>query len=95
MEPRKLVQRAVIAGAAMLAMISGVGGAGLLGQAHADNPDCVASVADQCPRLVDVPKLDPPPPRRIQTFCQPAGGTTLLSTVGALNPRNLSASFGA
>lgn len=70
---RKLVQRAVIAGAAMLAIISGVGGAGLLGQARADNPDCVANVTDSCPRLADLPKPDPPPQRHIQRFCQPAG----------------------
>jgi hypothetical protein len=71
MEPWRFVQRAVIAVAGMLAIISGVGGADLLGQAHADNPDCVANAVNSCPRLVDAPKPDPP--RRIQTFCQPAG----------------------
>jgi len=69
---RKLAQRAVIAGAGMLAIISGVGGAGLLGSAHADDPPCVANAVDTCPRLADLPKPDSPP-RHVQVFCQPAG----------------------
>lgn len=73
MESRKLVQRAIIAGAAVLGIVSGVGGADLLGQAHADNPDCVASAVDSCPRLADAPKPDNPRPPRVRTFCQGAG----------------------
>jgi hypothetical protein len=70
---RNLARRAVIAGAGMLAIISGVGGADLLGQAHADNPPCVANATDTCPRLVDAPRPDAPPPSHIRVTCQPAG----------------------
>lgn len=73
MEPRKLVQRAMVAGAGMLAIVSGVGGAGLLGQAHADNPTCVVNAVDPCPRLADAPKPDAPRPPHVRTICQPAG----------------------
>src|ERR1700741_2120741 len=71
MEPRRLVPRAVIAGAGMLAIIIGVGGGGLRGQTPAGDPPCVASAADAC--LVNVPRPAPPPRRQPQTFCQPAG----------------------
>jgi hypothetical protein len=73
MEPRKLAQRAVIAGAGMLAIVNGVGGADLLAKAHADNPNCVVNAVDQCPRLADAPKPDAPRPPHVRTFCQPAG----------------------
>jgi hypothetical protein len=63
---RKLAQRAVIAGASTLAIMSAVGGVGLLGQAHADDPHCGAT--DVCS-----PQADPPRRLHIQTFCQPAG----------------------
>jgi hypothetical protein len=69
----KLAQRAVIAGAGVLAIISAVGGADLLGQAHADNPQCVANAMDPCPVLADAPNADPPHSPQVQTFCQPAG----------------------
>jgi hypothetical protein len=68
-----LAQRAVIAGAGMLAIISGVGSADLLAQARADNPDCVANAVDSCARLVDAPKPDAPPRSHIRVTCQPAG----------------------
>lgn len=71
MEPGKLVQRAGLAAAGMLAIVSGIGGAALLGQARADEPACVAGAADPC--LVDAPRPDPQPQRRTQTVCRPAG----------------------
>jgi hypothetical protein len=63
---RKLAQRAVIAGAGTLAIISGVGGVDLLGQAHADDPQCIANATDACPQQADLARADPPradPPR--------------------------------
>ena len=68
---REFVQRVVIAGAALLGIIGGLGGAGLVGQAHADDPPCLAGAADPC--LVGAPRSDPPPQRRTQTVCRPAG----------------------
>jgi hypothetical protein len=56
---RKLAQRAVIAGASVLTIVSAVGGADLLGQAHAD-PLCVANGADPCQPQADPPQADPP-----------------------------------
>jgi hypothetical protein len=70
---RNLAQRAVIAGAGLLAIISGVGGADLIGQAHADNPECVANAMDTCPRLVDAPRPDAPRAPHVWLRCQPAG----------------------
>lgn len=70
---RKLARRAVIAGAGMLTITSCVGGAGLLGQAHADDPHCVVNVTVPCPQQADLPNPDPPRPPRIRVFCQPAG----------------------
>jgi hypothetical protein len=74
---RKLAQRAVIAAASVLTIMSAVGGADLLGQAHAD-PQCVANAADACPPQAHPPQADPPradPPHRshIQIYCQPGG----------------------
>jgi hypothetical protein len=74
---RKLAQRAVIAAASVLTIMSAVGGADLLGQAHAD-PQCVANAAGACPPQADPPQADPPradPPHRshIQIYCQPGG----------------------
>jgi hypothetical protein len=57
---RKLALPAVIAGASTLAIMSAVGGADLLGQAHADDPQCVAGAADACPPQADPPRADPP-----------------------------------
>jgi hypothetical protein len=68
---RKFVQGTVIAGGGLLAIISGVGTAGSLAQAHADDPPCAAGAADPC--LVDAPRPAPPPRRQPQMFCQPAG----------------------
>ncbi len=73
MEPRRLVRQAVIAGMAALAIISGVGGAGLVGQAHADDPTCVPSATDSCPDHANLVNTNPPPQRRYQKVCQPAG----------------------
>lgn len=70
----KFAERALIAGAETLAIVSAVGGAGLLGRARADNPPCVANAAaDPCPQRADVPNPDPPPRNRIRVYCQPAG----------------------
>jgi hypothetical protein len=57
----------------MLAIIGGVGGADLLAQAHADNPDCVVNGTNQCPEHANLVNVNPPPQRHVQTFCQPAG----------------------
>jgi hypothetical protein len=69
---RKSVQRVVIAFAGMLLAISDVGGTELLAQAHADNPDCVATATDSCPDHANLVKTDPPQ-RHLQTICQGAG----------------------
>jgi hypothetical protein len=74
---RKLAQRAVIAGASVLTIMSAVGGADLLGQAQAD-PLCVSSGTDPCPPQAEPPRADPPPadpPHRshIRVYCQPGG----------------------
>jgi len=69
----RLAQRAVLAAAGMLAIISGVGGADLLGQAHADEPDCVANMTDPCLQHEDLPNPDPPPRSHIRVTCQPGG----------------------
>lgn len=74
--PLKLMQRVVIAGAGMLAMVGGVGGvgaAGLVGQAHADDPTCVANGTGQCPDKANLVNTNPPPQRHLQNYCQPAG----------------------
>jgi hypothetical protein len=73
MEPKNLARRTVIAGAGMLAIFSGVGGAGLFGQAHADDPACVANPTDSCPDQANLVNTNPPPKRHIEVFCQPAG----------------------
>lgn len=77
---RKLARRAVAAGAGALVIAGALGGAGLLGQVHADNPQCVAGSADSCAPVLDgsANPLDHPgvqatnPPRQ-QVVCQPAG----------------------
>jgi hypothetical protein len=71
---KKLVQRVVIGGVGVLAIISG--GAGLAGQARADNPDCVADVTNACPQQAqqaNAPRPDPPPRSHIRVYCQPGG----------------------
>lgn len=70
---RNVVLRAVIAGAGALAIMSGVGGTDLVGQAHADDPVCVADAVDSCPRLADTPKPYATPRSHIRVSCQPAG----------------------
>jgi hypothetical protein len=69
---KKLAQRTVIAGAGVLAIASAVGGTALLGQAHADDPQCVASVTAPCAQQVP-PPADPPHRTHIRVFCQPGG----------------------
>jgi hypothetical protein len=70
---RKLAQRAVIAGASALAIMSAVGGADLLGPAHADDPQCVANAADPCLPQADPPRADPP---QLRTVCTGGGPKT-------------------
>lgn len=77
---RKLVRRAVAASAGALVIAGALGGAGLLGQVHADNPQCVAGSADPCSPVLDGsvnpldhPNLQPTNPPRQQVVCQPAG----------------------
>lgn len=67
------MQRAVIVGAGMLAIFGGVGGAGLVGQAHADDPPCVATATNSCPDHANLVNTNPPPKRHLQNYCQPAG----------------------
>jgi hypothetical protein len=76
----KLAQQAVIAGASALVLVGAVGGAGLLGQAHANTPQCVANATDPCPPPVNgstnpqnqlhQQSADQP---REHVVCQPAG----------------------
>jgi hypothetical protein len=75
---RKLAPRAVIAGASALAIMSAVGGADLLGQAHADDPQCVANAADACPPQADPPRADPPraDPPQLSRVCTGGGPKT-------------------
>jgi NAD(P)H-dependent FMN reductase len=69
---RRLAKRAVIAGTSALAIMSAVGGADQLGQAHADAPPCVANVTDRCAQQ-DPPQVDPPHRNHIRVYCQPGG----------------------
>jgi hypothetical protein len=69
---RRLAKRALIAGTSALAIMSAVGGAELLGQAHADDPPCVANVTDPCAQQ-NRPQVDPPHRNHIRVFCQPGG----------------------
>jgi hypothetical protein len=73
---RKLAHRAVIAGASVLTIMSAIGGADLLGQAHAD-PQCVANAADPCPQA-DPPQGDPPRahPPQLSRVCTGGGPKT-------------------
>jgi hypothetical protein len=75
---RKLASRAVIAGASALAIMSAVGCTDLLGQAHADDPQCVANAADACPPQADPPRADPPlaDPPQLRTVCMGGGPKT-------------------
>lgn len=75
---RKFARRAVIACAGALAIASAAGGGDLLGQARADNPQCVANAADPCPPVLDEsansvnqPRLQATNPHRKHVFCQP------------------------
>ena len=80
---RKLAQRAVIAGASVLAIMSAVAGADLLGQAHADDTPCVANATGPCPSQADPPQADPPQadplqadPPQLRTVCIGGGPKT-------------------
>jgi hypothetical protein len=74
---RKLAPRAVIAAASALAIMSAVGGADLLGQAHADDPQCVGNAAEPCPQA-DPPQGDPPRarPPQLSRVCTGGGPKT-------------------
>ncbi len=74
---RRVTRRALIAGAGVLVMLSGVDGADVMGQAHADEPFCTPNAAEPCQRQVDqqqaeVPSPAPPPRHRIWVSCAPA-----------------------
>ena len=73
---RKFARQAMIAGASALTVMSAVGGAELLGQAHAD-PQCVANAANPCPQA-DPPQGDPPraDPPQLRTVCMGGGPKT-------------------
>jgi hypothetical protein len=67
-------------GASAPVIASAVGGADLPGQAHPDDPPCVAEPTDPCPPPMDVSANVPSRPQpqtmstpRTQVFCQPAG----------------------
>jgi hypothetical protein len=70
---RKLAQRAVIAAASVLTIMSVAGGADLLGQAHADDPHCAANATDPCQPQADPPQADPP---QLRTVCTGGGPKT-------------------
>jgi hypothetical protein len=74
---RKLARRAVIAAASVLTVMSTVGGANLLEQARADDPQCVANAANPCPQA-DPPQGDPPraDPPQLRTVCMGGGPKT-------------------
>ena len=74
---RRLGLRAVIAGASVLTIMSAVDAADLLGQAHADDPQCVANAADPCPQA-DPPQGDPPRarPPQLSRVCTGGGPKT-------------------
>lgn len=69
---RKLAQRVLIASAGVLVILSAAGGSDLLGQAHADSPQCVADSADPCPPSQDG-SADSLAPPRLQTTSEPQG----------------------
>jgi hypothetical protein len=75
---RKLMQRALIAGASVLAIMSAVDGANLLGQAHANEPQCIANATGPCPPQADPPQPDPPraDPPQLRTVCTGGGPKT-------------------
>ena len=54
---RKLAQRGVVLGAGMLAIMTGIGGADVLGQARADGPQCLANATNPCRPPADPPQL--------------------------------------
>jgi hypothetical protein len=73
---RRLTRWALIAGAGVVLVLSGIDGAEVMGQAHAD-PLCAPDVAESCQHQVDqqqadVPNPVPPPRHRIWVSCAPA-----------------------
>jgi hypothetical protein len=88
---RKLAHRAVIAGASVLTIMSAIGGADLLGQAHAD-PLCVTNGTEPCQPQADPPRGRPaasgPAARTPLSDCVPAGGENwgfLLSAASVIS----------
>jgi hypothetical protein len=76
----KFAQRAAIAAAGALVITSAVGAADLLGQAHADNPQCVTNPTVQCPppapesaNVPNQPGQQSTNQPRTHVVCQPAG----------------------
>jgi len=77
---RKLAQLAVIVAAGVPTIMSAVGGADLLGPAHADGPACIANATDPCPPQADPPQADPP---QLRTVCTGRGAEDRRSSVPA------------
>jgi len=75
---RKLAQLAVIVAASVLTIMSAVGGADLLGPAHADGPQCIANATDPCPPQADPPQADPP---QLRTVCTGRGAEDRRSSL--------------
>lgn len=80
---RNTARRAVLAGAGALVIASVVGGADLLEQARADDPQCVATSAEPCAPVLDGSANQPEqpslqatyPPRTHRLVCVPAAKT--------------------
>jgi len=65
---RKFTQRVLISGAAQLAVIGAVGGAGLLGEAHASPAPCVNAT-----KLCQTQQVNGPSRTPVAIVCQPTG----------------------
>lgn len=68
-----VLRQAMTICAQLLAIISLVGCAGFLGEAHADPPNCADPVSDQCPQTVDQPSINQPPGPKVKVFCRSLG----------------------
>ena len=64
---RKFTQRVLISAAAEVAIIGGVGGVGMLGQAQADPTPCFNAAVSCQPQELNAPQ------HRVMIICQPAG----------------------
>jgi hypothetical protein len=74
---RKVTRRALVAGAGVLVLLSGVDGADVMGQARAEEPPCGPDVTEPCQQQVDQQQADlpspaPPPRHKVWLSCSPA-----------------------